>query len=411
MSWELLLSASAAIADEASDNLAWLSLTGALTVGALFITWTYLRRLFRWVMVKLDDVIPADLSALHKPFAYTCSAIVSAMLITGAAISVAQVLGADTTDVREWLKDFGAGVGEWVRERFLKIVLIIAATGLLMRAARRVVPRAVERFVSGRARPDTLRDEVQKRQTTLESALVGVIRIFLVLVAVIMVMSELGLAIAPLLTAAGVVGIAIGFGAQSLIKDVLAGVFILLEDQYRVGDVIVVDGHGGMVEEINLRRTVLRDLEAAVHIIPNGEVGKVKNLTKDKSRVMIDLPVAYKEDLDRCFQVINRVGEEMQRDPKWAPFITEPIRALRVDDFADSAVIIRVLGQTLPLKQWDVAGEFRLRIKRAFDEEGIEIPFPHRTVYWGAAQPPFHRAADGDALAGQGQAGSRAERR
>ncbi len=393
MTSDTLLSALASIAQEAEDNLVLLILTGVLTVAALYFTWTCLRRLFVKVMMKSDDFIPADLSASYRTVGILCSLLVSAMVLAGAGIALASLLGADTTDTREWLKDFGAGVGEWARERVLKVLLILGAGWLLMRVSRKAVPQVVGGFIARQARPDAQREELQKREKTLEGALVGIIQAFLVLIAAFMVLSELGLNIAPLLAAAGIAGIAIGLGAQALIRDILSGMFILLEDQYRVGDVVIIGGHGGMVEEVTLRRTVLRDLEFVVHVISNSEIRDVKNLTKEKSRVKIDVPVAYKEDLDRCFKVINRVGEEIAKDPKWAPLITERLQALRVDDFGESAIMIRVLGQTLPLRQWDVAGEFRLRIKRAFDEEGIEIPFPHRTIYWGNGQAPFRTGA------------------
>lgn len=188
---------------------------------------------------------------------------------------------------------------------------------------------------------------------------------------------EFGVNIAAMLAGLGIVGIAVGFGAQSLIKDLLAGIFILLEDQYRVGDVVNVAGIGGLVEEIGLRRTVLRDLDGVVHSIPNSEIKVASNFAKGYSRVNLNISVAYGEDLDRVIEVINRVCKEMAEDPKWsADFVSTP-KVLRVDKLGDSGIEIKILGDTQPLRQWDVMGELRLRIKRTFDQEGIEIPWPH----------------------------------
>jgi len=202
-----------------------------------------------------------------------------------------------------------------------------------------------------------------------------------------MVMAQIGINLAPLLVGFGVVGIAVGFGAQNLVRDIFAGIFVILENQYRVNDVVNIAGIGGLVEDINLRRTVLRDLDYRQHFIPNGEIRTATNYTKDKSRVNMNIGVAYKEDLDRVISVLNRVGLELSQDPEWGPMILDPIQVLRVDDFADSAIEIKVLGETLPIKQWDISGQYRLRVKKAFDELGIEIPFPHQTLYWGEGQP------------------------
>ncbi|MEE9286386.1 MAG: mechanosensitive ion channel family protein [Dehalococcoidia bacterium] len=386
-----LLSASPGILQEAEDNAALLAVTVVLSAAALVATWRWARPAMRWVLRKLDDMIPGDLSGFVRPVARTWATLVSGLILTGGSISLAHYLGSDTAGITDGLGDFGFGIGEWVRDRVLKLFLIVASAFVGIRALRHIVPGAVQRYVATRAREDTLEEELSKRETTLAGVIIGGLRIFVLVVAVIMVLSEIGLDIAPVLATAGVVGIAIAFGAQSLIRDFLSGLFILLEDQYRIGDVVVINGHGGLVEDISLRRTVMRDLAFVIHIIPNGEVREVQNLTKEKSRMMIDIPVAYKEDLDHCIKVLNRVGEEMQRDPEWGAIITETVHVLRIDDFADSSINIRVIGQTLPIRQWDVAGEFRRRVKKAFDEEGIEIPFPHQTVYWGTDQPPFRR--------------------
>ena len=157
----------------------------------------------------------------------------------------------------------------------------------------------------------------------------------------------------------------------------------MLEDQYRVGDVAKIAGVAGLVEDINLRRTTLRDLDYIQHIIPNGEIRVASNYTKEKSRVNLNVEVAYKEDLDKVMGVITKVGQDLADDPEFGPLILDPIKPLRVDSFGESGISIKILGETKPIQQWYVAGEFRKRLKFAFDKEAIEIPFPHRTLYWG----------------------------
>ncbi|MFC1865181.1 mechanosensitive ion channel family protein, partial [Chloroflexota bacterium] len=175
----------------------------------------------------------------------------------------------------------------------------------------------------------------------------------------------------------------IGFGAQSLVKDFVNGMFILLEDQYNVGDVINIAGIAGIVEEVNLRRTVLRDLEGVLHTIPNSEIKTSSNYTRDWARVKLDMPVAYGEDMDNVFAVINKVGKEMAEDEYFKTLIKTPPQALRVQNFGDSGIDVRILGDVRPQKQWEVTGELRKRLKKAFDDEGIEIPWPHVKLYFG----------------------------
>jgi small conductance mechanosensitive channel len=207
-----------------------------------------------------------------------------------------------------------------------------------------------------------------------------------VVVALFMILSELGIDIGPLLAGAGVIGIAVGFGAQSLIKDLLGGMFILIEDQYNKGDVVKIAGIAGLVEEVNLRRTVLRDLEGIVHSIPNGQITTVSNYTRDWARVKLDISVGYGEDMDHVFKVINRVGKELAEDKYFKDLIKTPPQVLRVQKFGDSGIDIRVLGDVRPMKQWEVTGELRKRLKKAFDDEGIEIPWPHVKLYFGESQ-------------------------
>jgi small conductance mechanosensitive channel len=189
-----------------------------------------------------------------------------------------------------------------------------------------------------------------------------------------------------LLAGIGIVGLAFGFGGQYLIRDLINGLFILIEGQYRVNDVVKINDSGGLVESINLRITTLRDLEGRVVIIPNGEVKTVINFTKEYAHALFDIGVAYKENVDRVIEVIKELGSQMRNDSHFGKLILADLEMFGVDEFADSQVTIKFRIKTLPIKQWEVAREFRRRLKNRFDEEGIEIPFPHRTLYWGAGQ-------------------------
>jgi moderate conductance mechanosensitive channel len=186
--------------------------------------------------------------------------------------------------------------------------------------------------------------------------------------------------IAPVLTGAGIVGLAVGFGAQTLVRDVISGFFLILEDQVRVGDVAAINGVGGLVEEINLRTIVLRDGEGTVHVFPNGSITTLANRSKDFSFYVVDLGISYREDPDRVAGVLRDLGAELQADPKYGPFILAPLEVFGVDAFADWSVTLKFRIKTMPTKQWEVGRELRRRIKKRFDELGIEIPFPERVV-------------------------------
>jgi small conductance mechanosensitive channel len=203
----------------------------------------------------------------------------------------------------------------------------------------------------------------------------------LIVVSAMLVLQELGVALSPVLATAGIGGLAIAFGAQSLVRDVVTGFFILLEDQIRVGDVVEVEGQGGQVESVGLRILTLRGLDGSVYIIPNGTIRKVKNMTKGFSYALLDVGVSYREDIDQVIDVLTQVAAELRDDPEFGGDILEDPEMLGVDDLADSAVVIKMRLKTQPIKQWRVAREMRRRIKKAFDARGFEIPFPHRTVH------------------------------
>lgn len=223
------------------------------------------------------------------------------------------------------------------------------------------------------------------------STLLGLVRtlalVALWAVATIIALSQLGLDVTPLLAGAGIVGLAVGFGAQNLVRDVISGFFLVLENQVRVGDVVVVNGTGGLVESITFRTIVLRDLSGVVHVFPHGTVSTLANMTKGWSAHVLDVGVAYGEDPDRVMTVMRRVAEELRADPAFGPRMLEPIEIFGVERFGESELTIRARLKTLPLEQWTVGREYRRRLKKAFDAEGIEFPFPQRTVHLAAGAP------------------------
>jgi len=268
-----------------------------------------------------------------------------------------------------------------------RIGVLVLLVLLASWSARRTIPPAVRLALARQRAEDMERaeeaialEEQAKRSTTLSHVLVRVVDVTAILLAATIALGEAGFQLGPLIAGAGVVGLAIGFGAQTLVKDVLGGVFILLENQYAAGDVVDIAGIGGSVQSVNLRRTVLRDIDGILHTVPNGDVRVSSNLTRSFARVNLDISVGYGEDLDRVRAVIDAAGAELAGDADWAERILEAPKVLRVNALADSGVELKVLGTVRPMKQWEVAGELRKRIKEAFDREGIEIPFPHRVV-------------------------------
>jgi len=260
----------------------------------------------------------------------------------------------------------------------LRILLILVAAWLLKSLLHRLVRTFRMRLSS---RMDD-RESV-KRAETLGRVIRYLISVVVTLVAGMLVLAEVGISVAPILGAAGVVGLAVGFGAQSLVKDYFTGFFLLLENQIRQGDVVKLDGHAGLVEEITLRYVQLRDYDGNVHIVPNGQVTTVVNMSRAFAYAVVDAGVAYRENVDDVMEVMRRTGATMREDPAMGPRILADLDIAGVDSWGDSAVVIRCRFKTLPLEQWTVKREFLRRLKAAFDEAGIEIPFPHLTVYAG----------------------------
>ncbi len=279
-----------------------------------------------------------------------------------------------------------ATLTDWLLQSGLRVAFIVLLAYAAIRVSASIVHR-LETEVARQAGPNGL--ERLKRANTLGSLIHNVVSALVVGVSLLMILQEVNIDIMPLLTGAGIAGLAVGFGAQTLVRDVISGFFLILEDQVRVGDVAEIDGTGGLVERIGLRTIVLRDLSGTVHIIPNGGIQKLSNLTKDFSYYLVNMGVAYKEDTDEVVKVMQQVAEELKADPTYGPSILTPLEVLGVDSFDDSQVTIKVRIMTLPLKQWEIGREYRRRIKKAFDARGIEIPFPHLSVYFGEASKPF----------------------
>jgi len=268
------------------------------------------------------------------------------------------------------------------------VVGILVGLFLLLWAVRLAEGRIV-RLLTGRADHGSLEDR-ENRAKTLVGVFHSVTTLVIYAGGALMILTEVGVNIVPLMGGAAVVGLAVAFGAQNLIRDYFYGFMILLENQYTVNDVVKIGDLSGQVERITLRLTVLRGLDGTAHFIPNGQITSVSNLTHGWSRALFDVGIAYKEDVDQVMAILMDLGRELRRDPMFAGLILDDPEMLGVDSFADSAVVIKFLIKTRPLKQWTVKREMLRRIKRRFDEHGIEIPFPHRTVYHRQEQESGH---------------------
>ena len=315
------------------------------------------------------------------------SAVTGIVVGIATVLGILAVLGQDIQPALDWLRQVGGNIVGWFASHGVRLVLIVVLGWVAMRLVRRFLPGFVGSItLRGTSAAD--RDEASKRSDTLSAVFVGVANILIIITIIFTVLTELNVPIGPVLGGFGIAGIAIGFGAQHLVRDLISGVLIIVENQYRQGDVVEIAGKRGLVETINLRRTTIRDLDGIVHTIPNGEITLTSNYTKLWSRIHLDVQVAYKEDMQHVFDVLNRVGEDIAQDAYYGLLIIEPPQVLRVNSFDDSGISIKMLGICKPMTQWEIMGEMRKRIKKTFDDEGIEIPFPHRTVYWGVGAHP-----------------------
>lgn len=238
--------------------------------------------------------------------------------------------------------------------------------------------------------------EEGKRVNTLIGIVKGILNIALAAIFVLIFLEELGIDIAPLLAGAGIIGLAVGFGAQELVRDFISGFFMLLENQLRVGDIVKINDTRGVVEGIELRTITLRDVSGTVHIFQNGKINSLSNMTKEWSGAVFDIGVAYKENTDHVISVMKEVAEDLRGSDDFKDLMLEPMEVFGLDNFGDSAIVIKARIKAVPGKQWFVGREYRKRLKAAFDKVGIEIPFPHRTIYWGSNSSPFKLEIDGE---------------
>lgn len=287
------------------------------------------------------------------------------------------------------VQDFFSGI-HWdlLIKTGLRVILILLFSWLAIKLLHKLIHRLEVHLTQKSREQGEPPSESEKRIETIVRLVKQATLLALCVTVGLVLLKEVGVEIGPIIASAGIVGLAVGFGAQNLVRDFISGFFIILENQIRVGDVAIVNGTGGLVEAINFRTVVLRDLGGVVHIFPNGAINTLSNMTNEWSAYIFDLGVAYKEKTDRVVEIITRVAQGMQDDEEYGALILEPPEIFGVDQFADSAVVIKGRIKTKPIRQWQVGREFLRRIKLAFDEHHIEIPFPHRTIYFGEESKP-----------------------
>lgn len=260
------------------------------------------------------------------------------------------------------------------------IVILIIAIKFSSFSISKLTKLLVNRTNAHLDEPDL---EAEKRLLTLMGIVKKVLSILVWSIFIMIFLKKINIEIGPILAGAGIIGLAVGFGAQELVRDFISGFFIILENQIRTGDVAILNGTGGLVEKIELRTITLRDLTGTVHVFQNGKINTISNMTKGWSAMVFDIGVAYKENVSNVMKIMMEVSEELRKDSEFGPKILEPMEIMGLDNFSDSALIIKGRIKTKPIQQWNVGREYRKRLKEAFDQHGIEIPFPHRTLYWG----------------------------
>jgi moderate conductance mechanosensitive channel len=360
---------------ETAARMSWLIEHGprlVIILGLAMVAWVVaawmIRRLQR-LLVK--DSAEESTQKLAHTLASAMRWVVNVVIVAGVVALVLRELGVQTEPVlRRAL--------EWAMTRGVKLVFTVAIAVVALKASVILTTRMSSLLKRGK-----VDIESQKRAETLSSVVRWILQTGILIVATMMVLGAIGVEIGPIIAAAGIVGLAIGFGAQNLVQDVISGFFILLEDQVRVGDVVQLNDKGGLVERITLRTTILRDLAGNVHYVRNGKIDIVTNMTKDYSRYVFEVGVSYRENVDEVIGVLKEVDAGLRADPEFKDDILQPIEVMGLDKFGDSALIIKARTTTKPIKQWRVGREFNRRLKIKFDELGIEIPFPHLTLYPG----------------------------
>lgn len=281
--------------------------------------------------------------------------------------------------MQTFFQEISTKIAPWLLDHGVKILVILIVAWLVRKFIALAIEKVVRKVIVSSSFSN--KGAEKKREDTLIRIFTSGLGAVIWVLAGLIILEEAGFAIGPLLAAAGIAGLALGFGGQYLIRDLISGLFIIIENQYRVGDSVSLNDIRGSVEDISLRMTTLRDMDGVVHHIPNGEIKKVSNLTKGFARVNLDVGVAYSSDIDQVASVINRVGRELAEDPNWKESVLKPPQFLRVEDLGDSAIMVKILGETTPVERLAVTGELRKRLKMAFDKEGIEIPFPQMVVH------------------------------
>jgi small-conductance mechanosensitive channel len=357
-----------------TDKGVWVLVAVAVGVILFFL----LRHWTPWLVKKLvPEQIKEQRESFERAVSLTIAIVGGTLLALGITAVAVAFYGVDLGPTFQ-------AIGDWLLTHGIRIFAIILVSWFVYKMLGVMMPVLVRRYVTEKGKKRRTKGYLNQRSKTLGRIVTQAIGIFIILIAAFMTLSELGMNITPLLASAGVAGIAIGFAAQNSIRDYIGGFVIMLEDHYNVGDVVKVADITGEVEELGLRRTVLRDLKGVLHVVPNGEIRVASNYTRSISRAFFEVSVAYKEDLDRVMALVKKTWEEMAEDSKWKEvIISKTPWLLRVEDFGDSGITIRAIGDTRPMAQWDVLGELRRRVKRVFDDEGVEIPWPHIKLYMG----------------------------
>lgn len=284
------------------------------------------------------------------------------------------------TDAKAWAEN----ILPWLQSHGVRIIFILVGAMVVYYVARIFIQRIIRVTVvsDNHTSPEA---EIQ-RENTLIRLFTWAVNSVLTVVVIITILKEIGLDIAPLLAGAGIVGIAVGFGGQYLIKDFLTGFFMMLENQYRIGDSVSLDNTSGTVEDISLRMTTLRDLNGTVHHVPHGDIKRVSNMSKDYARINLNVAVTYQAKLDKVITLINKVGSELANDPDFKNLFIKPPQFFRVDEITPAAIVIKIIGETLPSRQWELTGELRRRLIIEFQKEGIAMP-PNQILHYNPDQP------------------------
>lgn len=290
----------------------------------------------------------------------------------------------------DFWESFAVALKDWVVTELpaliILIILLIITLSLATYMVNKLKKMLVRRMVNKTDEPNR---EVEKRLDTLMSIVRTVIGIIVWTIFIMIFLKKINIDIAPILAGAGIIGLAVGFGAQELVRDFITGFFILLENQIRTGDVAIINGTGGLVEKIELRTTTLRDMSGTVHVFQNGKINTISNMTKEWSAMVFDIGVAYKEDISKVMKLMKEVADGMMKEEEYQKSILEPMEVFGLDSFGDSALVIKGRIKTKPIQQWSIGREYRKRLKEVFDDHNIEIPFPHQTIYWGEEIEPL----------------------